>query len=372
MPPISREKATPTQLLGEPTRVTVHLKDFLPHHLAQELSILTGVEIRLQMRDEETARMPVTIDLDNQPFWTVIREVCAKLKLAPVLRPGASSLVLHHSDANWAQANFISLSPHITLHLSSSADTHAITPQGDDRTVNGVKPVTDTHKMTVRGMLLFDPKLRLVQDDMPITIIEARDDNGVAVVDLEQKPFISGESSLIWSVRIPLQGRAVMEKQAVRLSARVQAAMVSGAETLYVSDVLNGQDVSKTVKTRGGEATYTFLGVEKIADQYQVSIQVSRPPTWRGLVLLSKEEKYRHLRRLHRDLVRMAILQDTEGRRYQWRGASGPDPGGKITINFSAAQEGEKPGTPEELFVPIILEAREMEITFELNGLPLP
>src|SRR5437773_2103341 len=69
-PPLSLDEAG--ALLGGPTRVTLHLKDAAPQAVVAELSKQAGVSIRLQLWGEEDRKKPVTLDLEDQPFWTAL------------------------------------------------------------------------------------------------------------------------------------------------------------------------------------------------------------------------------------------------------------------------------------------------------------
>src|SRR5215211_1041548 len=109
-PPLSLDEAN--VLLGGPTRITLHLKDAVPQAVVAELSKQAGVSIRLPVwGGDETRNKPLAIDVENQPFWTALSEVCAKLRVQPPAWGTDRGLALTSSGADLARGREIAFSP---------------------------------------------------------------------------------------------------------------------------------------------------------------------------------------------------------------------------------------------------------------------
>lgn len=395
VPPISLAEAD--KVFGEPTRVTLHLKDVTSQEVIKEFSKQSGVTMRLETWREEEAKKQVTVDIENQPFWVAMQEVCATLNMSPQTHSGRDALLLHQGDISWARGTLISLSPLVTLRLIQITRTHTIALQGDATVPAGVKAANDTQDMALLGTFLFDPKLRMAEDRMRITIPQAIDDKGVTLVNENQRTYsyTYGQSPLLWTLKIPLIWRGANSKQIVKLRVSAKCFVTTRRELWEVPDVLNARESSKTLRGPDGDETYTFLGMKKIGSQYQVHLDVQRPPA-RARVEMQQDEQ--PLLWIRRDFSRMATLRDAEGRRFAWRGNQGTQDQDEYRLLFAEVPEGmprpiklpiaaglegaAKPEgaatpevkipTPEKLVLDIPLEFRELEVPFELKDIPLP
>ncbi len=359
-PPISLEEAN--KVLGGPTLITLHLKDATPQNIVKEFARVSGVAVRMYYGGLERAKT-LSIDLENQPFWSAMRELCTLLGATPQPFSGDSTIVLQPGAAGWAGGAMLTLSPLVSLRLSQISHTHTFKLSNEGE---GIKAVSDEHSLPIVGMFLFDPKVRPLSNPMQVTITGAVDEKGVAITSEPAHAY--SQMPLMSSLQIPLKWRADMGKKLVRLRGNLKCIVMSKREVWEIPDVLNAKETSKTVRGPDGDEIYTFLGVQKTGNQYQVRVKIERP---QALIHPNQQPDAQQFLYARRDVGRLMKLQDANGRNLGWQGGGGGDDA--IVTHFAELQDaGEKSEAPQKLILEIPLEFRELEVPFELKDLPLP
>src|SRR4051812_41538551 len=71
--------ATRPATLPAPTLITLHMHNAKPKAIAAELGKQAGVEMRVA----DPNHPPVDVDIERQPFWLALRQICSLLGAGP-------------------------------------------------------------------------------------------------------------------------------------------------------------------------------------------------------------------------------------------------------------------------------------------------
>jgi hypothetical protein len=368
-----------TREAGGPALVTLNVKEVPFRQVFVEITRQTGVPIRGGYWDGERDKKAVTLSIEKQPFWTAMREVGAKLDLYPQQWGMQNGLVLSQdSDGRMRGATQFS-HPLMTMMVKSISRTHNVELRDPDTTkvINGpAKPGVSTApvpsvNMTLEGMVLVDPKLRLMPGMGRAKLTEIIDEKNQSLKS-ENEIYFYGESPLLWNMQVPLTYRATMGKKIAHLRGSVKFFVVSRSEKWEITDVMKAKGAKKTVKTLAGEETYTLSEAVQEGESYRFKLDVARPQVIARPVEENTPEG-QQLLAARRDLNRWARLEDDKGRTFWPQGGGGADD--SVTMQYGEIRQfpgDEKLNAPHKMVIEIPLEFRELEVPFDFKDLPLP
>ncbi|HEY0076149.1 MAG TPA: hypothetical protein VGB77_18755 [Abditibacteriaceae bacterium] len=367
VPSITLDAATP--LLGGPTRVTLHLKDATAQAVVDAFSQQSGVPLRMLFFEEAAPLPKYTIDIENQPFWTALNEVCRKLQLAPQLAGDRNIQDLLPGNPDETLGVLLPVHPLVALTARELRHEHNFSLKG---TAENIQSVNDTHTLYFNGWVLLDPKVRVAPSTTPVvTISEAVDDKGNVLKD-NQSGASFVQSPVLWDLQINLQGRADAGQKLTRLKGNIKTFIVTKREVWEVpnlGDVVG--PVVKTIKSEQGNETYKLLDLAQEGKVYEITMSVQRPPQAAPAAPLDEDFNTQQLRIARQDIGSMARLLDAKGRDIPYLDSRVE--GENIILQFGPQAEGENaPGIPVKMVLDIPVEFRELDIPFEYKNLPLP
>lgn len=353
------------QLLGGPTLVTLHLKDATTQAVLDALSKQSGVPLRLLFIDEAIPAPKYTIDIEKQPFWTALVEVCRQLQLVPQLAGDRifQDLLPGNPDDNLGAV--IPVHPMITLTAREMRHEHTFSLKAD----KGVfQTPQEVHAIYFNGWALVDPKIRVAPNTtINVDITEAIDDKGQELPH-EQGGASFVQSPVLWDLQINLGGRGDAGKKLARLKGIIKAFVVAKSERWELNDLANAGPVTKTIKTAQGNETYRLVDLAQDGKQYEVTLGITRPA--QAAPTPDEDVNIQQLRNARQDLGSLTRLLDAQGRDIPY--LSSKVEGEAVTLIFGR-QEGENAaGAPTRLVFDIPLEFRELQIPFEFKDVPLP
>lgn len=280
-------KAAPTvtlaqlsQLIGGPTRITLHFKNAAPEVVFAEVARQAGVTIDTSALGAQgnIPSVPISIDVERQPFWQVFRTLGSRLNIDPdiygtvikIERPGARSLERGPiSDQGLASDQGLVLVVADSSARSSDLSYSAPGPRKQSRRLNLI--------------LLVDPKLRLLDESPPLKLETVADEAGRTIFEAATPSLVLGSPFGISSEL--LYGSDSQPVQTSQSSASRRMPEVKGTARLFVGfnierwevpDILAARNVVRVVKRAGGPSRYTVQDVVTTDTNYEVHLTISK------------------------------------------------------------------------------------------------
>jgi len=301
----------------------------------------------------DRAFAPLTINIDKQPFWLALKEICTKTHLRPHLYGPDQHLALSYDDPN-NTTNFDGPSfptgPFLIV-ANNAQQTNAIyfaQPQNITRTLN----LTFT--------IFAEPKLHILSRSYTARITQATDDHGRALADQRMWPqqyYPGPEVSPIWSINAPLVLPPTSGSRITHLTGQCRAILQSQSETWEIPDILHSQPRSKTVANR----TYRFQDLKENPNDH----------TWELKLSATRDPRFGY--NPDASLLHSVQLLSSTGhvfprQRYQTTGGDATH--WQYTLYFSPNPNTSDPPTKMTWDLP--LETQDKELNFDFADLPLP
>ena len=342
------------------TRVTLHFKDAHPRDVVAELARQARTELPVWPEGSWEAvgrKWPkVTIDLDRQPFWAALRQVCDKAGLEINSFAGDRlSVSAHGGDGRWGGVAYLD-GPFMFVARSASENQSRSIGYGKNRAVNS------SHSLNVSVTGYAEPKLRVLGRAWSAELSEATDDTGRSLLLSQMRAGDRMDMNLhgntnVWDLNIELKPAAGAKRLAT-LKGTSKLLIQTKSQTLEVPDPLKARDLVKVVAGR----RFVFKDMKRQAGGYSLNVTIHSPPG----------EGPEWQRRA--DPANLRVL-DAKGRPFSRSGYSGSGSGDRydyeIRVN-PAGTRGEEPGEPAKLTWEVTTEAREVDAAFEFKDLPLP
>jgi hypothetical protein len=343
------------------TRVTLHFKEAHPRDVIAALARQGRTELPIWPEgswQEAGRKWPtLTIDIDRQPFWAAMRQVCEQAGLNVNTYGVADRLALtpHGGDGRWDGVAYLN-GPFMFVARSASEGQSRTVGFGRDRARNA------SHSLSVAVTGFAEPKLRVLGRAWSPDVSEATDDTGRSL--LGPKPNLRDGLDMnlhgnanVWDLTLTLQP-APGAKQLTRLKGSSKLLIQTKSETLELPDPLKARDLVKVVAGR----RFHFKDMKRMGGGYSLNVTIHSPPgdgpEWQ--------------RRADPQNLRVF---DAKGRPFSRSGYSGSGSRDRydyeIRIN-PGGQRGEEPGEPAKLTWEVTTEAREIDAAFEFKDLPLP
>lgn len=344
---------------SRPALLSVHLKDATAKQAIAALNRVAPVELRLA--DDEEPAGTLTLDLDNQPFWLVIDEVCRKFRLAPSESNAPGLMLLEHDGGSFSRKPRVMCGQTLVVvdYLSHDQSVHA---SGADR----------EESFTATLTALTDPTRRVTWYEPQVTLERAVDDRGNSLVPV--KPDAPDEaaaeeldaeaSAFCLSLTVPLrhpQDKAGQRIAMLRGSFEHQT--LARTESWSVPNPLQIKDAAKALH----KGRCIVHRVRKTSDkEYTVDLVIHRDTAsdaqWQLLRLAGASGLFRLHDAAGKPLYKQDSTIDAHARRIS------------ITLQFSrddpAGQQ--NVGVPVTITWELPLELSRQRVEFEFKDLPLP
>jgi len=340
--------------------ITLRLRGASPREAFAQLSRQAGADLRPNPPDLWDSRQwpAADIEIEHQPFWTALRELCSKFGVSPqnsgfsrdmVIAAGASGHPLMGRAPQVVSGPFLVVATYI--HANYSVDLN--NPQNVNRNCN------------LQLMVCPEPKLRVLQGSYQAILEEAVDDRGNSLINpammAAQMHGLQPGSGNIWNLSAYLAVKGEGARKIARLKGRARFVIQTRAEEAEVADIVNARNVTRTVGGRKfliKETRYTPNG------PCQVFVTVYRPG-W-SPIEWSQISQTAALR-----------LADADGNSwFRTHAATTRSSNDEIDltlhfqrINWNGANA---VGEPASLIIEVPLETEELTVPFEFVDLPLP
>lgn len=337
--------------------ITMHLKQASPKKVFAELSRQAGADLHpdpLNLWDSR--RWPaIDVDIDNQPFWLALKEVCQKLDVTLHGNGWSRDMVITDRNAGtqiWGAAPFVVQGPFLFLanHINSGISVDLHQPNNVSR---------ETH---LQILVFAEPKIRVLQGSYVARLEQVLDEKGNSLMMQRLTP--DGMQPVVnwfWNLSVSLAPPPNAGRRIAKLKGSARYLIQTRAERAEIPDVLAARNVSKVVAGR----RFVLKEVRRNGDAYTVHLTLYRtgwaPAEWSLLY------PYNFFK-----------LEDAKGRPlYRVPRAGGGGAGGDqldITLTFRRQTwlEDEDLGEPAKLVWEVPTESKTVTVPFEFNDLPLP
>jgi hypothetical protein len=327
-----------------PSYVTLHFKNAPAGVVAAELGRQSFAPLLTFPENlwDDTSILPVSIDLDHQPFWVAMRQFSEQTGVGfqPYLdghrlmrvagRPAGIAVV---QGPFLIVANQISRSQSIELGLNGA----------------------ERSDFSVQMCIYPEPKIVVVRVNGMLDIQEAVDDNGNSLLGplAERSPvFIGGPTG------IPIDARLSWPKnpgkRIVRLVCSTTFELQTKSQKLEIADILTAKEQTQTL----GGSTVSFKGIHKNGEMWELQLSASTSAP------------------LQQMMQNRLQLLDSQGRPLERRGMSGQGDAGQMTFHllFAAGRRpgAEQTGDPSRLVWDVPVETKPVPLQFEFRDLPMP
>lgn len=335
--------------------ITIHLKKASPKQIFAELARQANAEMRPNPPNLWDAKSwpLVDIDIERQPFWVAMREICGKIGVSPQSNGMDRSMVIMDRNAAgrmWGEAPVVVSGPFLVVatYINRSNYVDLNQPQNIGRQCN------------VQLMVYFEPKMRVLQASYSAKIDEAIDDKGNSLV--MSRSFVEGMqpvSGWVWNMSASLLPNPNTGDKIAKLKGSGRFLIQTRSEVAEVPDVVNAHEVSREI----GGRRFKLKEVRKSGDAYVAHLTIFRagwnPNEWNTGV--------------PHNTFRMVDARGVALTRIN----SGNNVGGEqmdITLQFQRQNwnGGENAGEPTKLICEVPVETREIVVPFEFKNLPLP
>ena len=329
------------------TYVTLHLKGVSTRDALAAFTRATGTRFEAGSAESPGSAGPITLDLDHQPFWIVLRALCAQAKLEVASIDDAGTVFLRGDDAHWGDRPASIEGPYMlvarTLELTRSIDF--VNPRN----------VSDAYTLVV--LAYAEPKVRPIYWNIR-SIDQCVTDTGREFAPSQNDAWATGALNTDQETRLEFTAPADAGRKLARLRLNASIVLSEKSETIDLPHLMS---VRHETRTLGGWRV-VVKGVSKgEGDRYSAAVSVYRddhsPDEWteRMGLLDSAQPK----------------LLDSAGKPLDAGGTSlndGPDEwewSCDVTpVNAANA--------PSRLRWDFPLQTRQVGVSFELRELPLP
>jgi hypothetical protein len=335
--------------------ITIHLKKASPKQVFAELARQANSEMRPNPPNLWDAKSwpAVDIDIERQPFWVAMREICGKIGVSPQNNGMDRNMVIMDRNAAgrmWGEAPVVVSGPFLVVatYINRSNYVDLNQPQNIGRQCN------------VQLMVYAEPKMRVLQGSYNAKIDEAIDDKGNSLV--MSRSFVEGmqpASGWVWNMSASLLPNPNTGDKIARLKGSGRFLIQTRSETVEIPDVINAREVSRDI----GGRRFKLKEVRKNGDAYVAHLTIFRagwnPNEWNTGV---PHNTFRMV-----DARGVALMRINSGNNV---GGDQMD----ITLQFQRQNwnGGENAGEPTKLICEVPVETREIVVPFEFKNLPLP
>jgi hypothetical protein len=362
--PAAEPAAAPAAPAKDFTSITLDMPESLPEDVFTALGQRAGVKfvaqnLWMQDRFQET----IDVNVTDQPFWQVVRDLCVDLKLMPVNQGGMGDgkrvyLQPAYGENQWATQ---------PSAISKGFLVQAMAFQRV-QSVQYASPQPPQDQASVQLMVYVDPALRIASMRGAPKVTEAIDDAGNNLVrqprkDGTEQSYGGGyhdRQGLMMNVQVPLQYPEKPGKKITSLKFNLTCRVIEEVATLTFDKL----DAPSEMKAAGDlEVAVKSLKTTKGAgpgqpDQHVVTVQV-------------KAEDGNNIHQL----LQQGKLLDAKGQAFNNNGVGGGGGGRVYTYQMMYSSNGGDDATseaPVKWVLELPTKYRALNVPVELKDLPLP
>jgi hypothetical protein len=336
--------------------ITLHMKGASPREIFAELSRQASAELRPSPVNlwESKSWPAVDIDIERQPFWQAIQEVCTKFGVAPQNNM-AMEMVIGDRNAGpklWGEAPYVISGPFLVvcayINRSHSVD------------LNQIKNIR--RSCTVQFMIYPEPKMRVLQGTHSVRIDEALDENGNSLAIPGLPPDMGfNTNTWPWNMSASLMPQLNTGQKISKMRGAGRFIIQTRSEQAEISEVQNARNVTKVVAGK----RFMLKEIRRQGNQYVAMITLYRAGwnqnEWN--FMMYPQQTFRMVDARGIPLMRLG------------NGSSGGGPDQMdIDIQFQRQNWNgtENAGEPVKLLWEVPVETKEVTVPFEFADLPLP
>lgn len=346
------------------TRVTLRLLNVPPQEVIAELArqARAPIEVWPETMWRFNPRGPVTVDIDQKPFWVATREVCEKLNLRPQAMGGerAFTLVDNRGGANPFKGPTVLSGPFMFVAGGVS--------ESKQLTFGQAVGVGDAkHSLSLNLTLYAEPKLKVLGRSFRVDVKELTDEAGRSLTPTAIENGMAGMDAQVQGnaidVSIPLKA-GTGAKRIAKLRGTQKLVLETKTENVEFADVANAKGATRDL------AGHRFTLKELMREgPGRMTLRVACAPLGGGGGLLRLPGRARQAPVVTGELRVLdaagAVLMRSRLQFYNGQGESG--------ISSSFEGNGRKPAAePAKVVIEVASETREVEVPFEFTDLPLP
>lgn len=350
--------------LMAPKRVSLDIRRKPIRQVLDEVSRQTGYKIECFVNNEQ---QPFDFQIDNQPFWPALDQICTQSGLMLQQGYGDDRLRLHPQEGH---VPFICYDGPVRLVANSIQHYRTIdfsflprTPQGTRRSDN----------LTLTFSLFLEPRMPLLGMG-EVRLTAAYDDEKQSMVPLRPAEGVDPWAGRRWTSRYGNGYRSYTQQTQVSLlrpSEKAQSVkLIQGTIPVLLLADQKAEVVSDNIlaakgkKAKAGTASFAIEDVTETPNkQYQIKMTITEQ---------AKEDPNDHT--WINSLYQRIELQDAEGNKYQMSGNSfggnGPNHA-NVTFTYSNPGNNAKLGPPAKLIY-YNWSTLQHVVRFEFRDLPLP
>jgi hypothetical protein len=258
-----------TSDISQPTLVTLKLNDITPQQAFEELAKTSGIELIAQPRFWQKDAPNVSLDLDKQPFWLALKDLCSKTGVS--LKYETSSpkprILLSRDNPAWTRYPSVASGPFLVSLIGLQRTS----------TVDMRKPDDVQRTTIVRISVFCEPKIRLLRGSLYAKIDQAEDDKGHSLLPKEKEPA-DQPMNFVTSWSYTLEGKLEYPNEAgskipiLKASANFLAQTASETIELPIDEPRAFKDVSRTVAGR----KLTFRELRRTDQEWEAVVTFAR------------------------------------------------------------------------------------------------
>jgi hypothetical protein len=349
LPTLAAEVGDPTK----PTLLTLKLTDVTQKNAFDEIAKSAHLEFATLPKNlwDKTPGPPISVDADNQPFWVVMKDACAKsgISLKYATDTPRPQILLSRDNQDWTTYPTVATGP----FLVSLIGLHRAT------TVDMRKPADLQRTFHAKFTVFCEPRFRLLRGSLGAKVDEAVDDKGnsLAPKNAPEEP-LNFVTSWVYNLEAKLDYPKAPGTKITKLRASARFVAQTASETIEFSDPLTSKNVTKTVAGR----KIVIKEVRRATDEYEATVTFFRGETpqaeWEQTVFPGNA----------------LTLMDGDRKTIAARGFGMGGKGDESTFVFKFERDprGVRIGKPLKLSWEIPTKTQEIPLNFQFDDLPLP
>ena len=340
--------------LTQPTLVTVKLANVPPQQVMDELARQadTGFQTLPPKMWDLNAGKPISLQVENQPFWLAMREACGKaqLSLKHATDADVSRVILTRDNQDWTQYPSVAAGPFLVnligLHRSSTVDMR--------------KPADVSRAFYAKFTVFAEPRVRLLRASLYARVDEAIDDKGNAMAprdyDDQAMNFVT---SWVYNVEAKLDYPANPGAKLKNLKVSMKFIAQAKSETIEFAEPLAANVPAKLV----GGRKVTLKELRRGSEEWEAVMTLGRDQLpveqWQKALFPGNSLK----------------LLDGAGKSIVARGFGLGNRADEATFVFKFEKDGVRGGAfgkPAKLVWEIPVQTVEIPVTVEFKDVTLP